>query len=540
MLKIRPRLLVVFALAATACGAQTPRGDISRSAAAVADGAPRPPLAWASLDRETFARARAEKRLIVVDGSAEWCHWCHVMEATTYHDPGVRELLDSRFVAVKVDVDEDPDFEERYHEWGWPATVLFSPEGAEIGKYKGYLPPARFLEILRAAASKADAAAESTAEPAVGIRVPSEDDVAALQARTEQQLEAFWDPQQGGWGREQKVPLHCDNEWALARARAGDSSSKQRVLFALDQQAKIVDPVWGGICQYSTDGDWGHPHYEKLASFQAGAIEDYASAYALTHDDFWLRDAQLVRKFVDRFLTDRDGGHYATMDADLNAHDSAHPFLTGHDYYAKSDADRIALGIPRVDTQEYGRDNGLLIAAYATLFEATGDRSALAAARRSADRILSTHTAPAGGITHEALRSGQSDTVVYLADNAAVGFALARLYEVTHDSAYLDSARSIAQFMVHGLLDASAGGGFFSSTPDPRALGALAERRKPFEENVLAIRFLAKLARLVPTDEYRTVIGKTIAVVGTPGSVASRGRMVGDLLLALDETRGLR
>src|SRR4029077_6198786 len=133
-------------------------------------------LAWASFNRETFAKARAEKRIVGVDGSPGGCHWVHVMEATTYHDAAVRELLATRFVAVKVDVDEDPDFEERYHEWGWPATVLLSPEGAEIGKYKGYIPPDRFLEILRAAAAKADGAAESTAAPAVGLRVPSEED----------------------------------------------------------------------------------------------------------------------------------------------------------------------------------------------------------------------------------------------------------------------------------------------------------------------------------------------------------------------------
>ena len=38
---------------------------------------------------ETFARAKAERKYIVMDGSAEWCHWCHVMEATTYHDAAV-------------------------------------------------------------------------------------------------------------------------------------------------------------------------------------------------------------------------------------------------------------------------------------------------------------------------------------------------------------------------------------------------------------------------------------------------------------------
>ena len=67
-------------------------------------GAPREALAWAELGPAAFARAKAEGRLVVIDGAAEWCHWCHVMEATTYHDAGVRSLLDARFIAAKVDV----------------------------------------------------------------------------------------------------------------------------------------------------------------------------------------------------------------------------------------------------------------------------------------------------------------------------------------------------------------------------------------------------------------------------------------------------
>src|SRR5262245_36958562 len=113
------------------------------------EGAPREPLSWADLNQETLARAKAQRKYVVLDGSAEWCHWCHAMEATTYHDPHVRELLDRHFIAVKVDVDSRPDIEERYGDWGWPATVIFSPDAMELGKYRGYIAPDTFADILR-------------------------------------------------------------------------------------------------------------------------------------------------------------------------------------------------------------------------------------------------------------------------------------------------------------------------------------------------------------------------------------------------------
>ena len=71
------------------------------------------------------------------------------MEATTYHDPAVREILDKRFIAAKVDVDARPDIDERYGDYGWPATIIFSPDGEELGKYRGYIAPDRFVEILQ-------------------------------------------------------------------------------------------------------------------------------------------------------------------------------------------------------------------------------------------------------------------------------------------------------------------------------------------------------------------------------------------------------
>jgi uncharacterized protein YyaL (SSP411 family) len=360
--------------------------------------------------------------------------------------------------------------------------------------------------------------------------------IARVEATAIRQLESFWDPVQGSWGRTQKVPLYWDNAWVLARARAGDDEARRRALLTLDRQRGIVDPVWGGICQYSTDGDWSHPHYEKLMTYEAGAIDNYATAFALTGDAAWLRTAQGVRGFVDGFLKGPEGGFYATMDADLNAHDPGKPLVAGHEYYAKTDAERRALGIPRVDAHEYGRENGLAIAAYLTLWEASKDPSALETAKGAASRALATLATDGGGITHAV---GDEGHVLFLADNATVGFALVRLYEATREPKALTAATRIGDFILRELED-PAGGGFYASTPDANAVGVFAVRRKPFEDNVMAIRFLGRLGQVVPNDAYRKAIARAFAVVGANDAIEDRGRMIGDLLLAVDETRAVR
>ena len=108
------------------------------------------PLHWNGWSDELFSRATAEQRFVILDLEAVWCHWCHVMEKTTYADPEVIELLASKYIPVRVDQDANPDLSSRYGDWGWPATIVFAPDGTEIAKIRGYIEPARMQALLKA------------------------------------------------------------------------------------------------------------------------------------------------------------------------------------------------------------------------------------------------------------------------------------------------------------------------------------------------------------------------------------------------------
>lgn len=541
---VRRHALVLATLFATAgIGCAERHAAKAPTTAGYVEGAPREELPWASFSAETFARAKAERKYVVMDGSAEWCHWCHVMEATTYHDPEVRKILDAHFIAVKVDVDSRPDLEERYGDWGWPATVIFSPDATELGKYRGYIAPERFVAILRevVASKVAEQPASAIApkkEPAPR-RALSEEHLAWIQHATDVELDEYFDEDEGGWGRTQKAPLGMDNLWMLSKAARGDEEAKRKVLFTLDKQSKLIDPVWGGIYQYSAARDWDHAHFEKLMTFQAPALESYAKAYELTRDPKQLARAQKIRGYVDRFMTSPAGGFYTTQDADLNAHDRTKPFMSGHDYYALGEAERLARGLPRIDTHEYGRENGITIGAYVALYEATMDATALATAEKAARRILATHATRRGGISHDAFANGEEPEVLFLSDNAAFGWGLMRLHEATKGEEWLRAARAIADFMLAELADED-GGGLFANTKDPDAVGVFAVRRVPMEENVMALRMLARLTRATHDARYAVAIDRVLRAIATPEEIKGRGRMIGDFLLALEETKGVR
>jgi thiol:disulfide interchange protein len=84
---------------------------------------------WSS---SLFDRARQENKFVILDLGAVWCHWCHVMEETTYQDPVVLSLLHSHFILARVDQDSRPDLSNLYQDYGWPATIVFNADRGEI------------------------------------------------------------------------------------------------------------------------------------------------------------------------------------------------------------------------------------------------------------------------------------------------------------------------------------------------------------------------------------------------------------------------
>ena len=72
------------------------------------------------------------------------------MNRETWANAEVRGILKDKFIPVYVDQDSRPDISQRYERWGWPATIIFAPDGTEIVKLRGFYSPQFFNPILTA------------------------------------------------------------------------------------------------------------------------------------------------------------------------------------------------------------------------------------------------------------------------------------------------------------------------------------------------------------------------------------------------------
>ena len=70
------------------------------------------------------------------------------MNRETWANPETRGMLKDKFIPVYVDQDSRPDISQRYEKWGWPATIIFGPDGKEIVKLRGFYSPQFFNPVL--------------------------------------------------------------------------------------------------------------------------------------------------------------------------------------------------------------------------------------------------------------------------------------------------------------------------------------------------------------------------------------------------------
>ncbi|MGI8509463.1 MAG: DUF255 domain-containing protein, partial [Gemmatimonadaceae bacterium] len=104
-------------------------------------------VAWQEWGTAAFARAQAEEKPILLATGTAWCHWCQVMDRTTYDQPEIAALINARYIPIRVDNDLRPDINDRYNQGGWPTTVFLTPAGYVI--HGGtYLPPEQMLALL--------------------------------------------------------------------------------------------------------------------------------------------------------------------------------------------------------------------------------------------------------------------------------------------------------------------------------------------------------------------------------------------------------
>nr|MBA3915871.1 thioredoxin domain-containing protein [Terriglobales bacterium] len=327
--------------------------SLSRASSAYLRSAMHQPIHWHEWGEDAFATAQRENKPMLLDIGAVWCHWCHVMDRESYDSPEIAEIINDRFVAVKVDRDERPDIDSRYQvavsaitgQGGWPLTAFLMPDGKPF--YGGtYFPPDEgdgrpsfkrvLLSIAEAYRNKhndvadqakmvesALAQSESFSGKSGDFDPKIVDDIVASSL-------SLFDADHGGFGSAPKFPHPAALDLIIDRyVRTGNEQLRHVFVSTLEKMARggVYDQLAGGFHRYSVDQHWGVPHFEKMCYDNSELLKCYVHAYQATGSEFFADVARDIIRWMDEWLSDRDkGGFYASQDADLSMDDDGDYF----------------------------------------------------------------------------------------------------------------------------------------------------------------------------------------------------------------------
>ncbi len=331
----------------------SPLNALSRASSAYLRSAMHQPIQWREWGEEAFAVAKRENKPILLDIGAVWCHWCHVMDRESYDSPEIAQIVNEKFVAIKVDRDERPDIDSRYQvavqavtgQGGWPLTAFLTPDGKPF--YGGtYFPPDDQYErpsFKRVLLSIAGAYAEKNGDVAEQAKMvenavaqsesfagrSGEFSPSVIDAIVEKILGMF-DANHGGFGSAPKFPHPAALDLLIDQyANSGDEKLRHVVVTTLEKMARggVYDQLAGGFHRYSVDERWVVPHFEKMCYDNSELLKNYVHAYQATGSEFFAGVAGDVIRWTNEWLSDREhGGFYASQDADYSMDDDGDYF----------------------------------------------------------------------------------------------------------------------------------------------------------------------------------------------------------------------
>jgi len=486
------------------------------------------PVDWYPWGEEAFETAKREDKPIFLSIGYSTCHWCHVMERESFEDDQVAEELNRGYISVKVDREERPDIDSVYMDvtqrltgsGGWPMSVFMDSEKRPF--YAGTYFPKQdgvygvgFLSLLKRISgmwkNERDRLIQASNDIIAGLSEPNRQktiDYEKTIRKAFAELCGRFDPVYGGFGGAPKFPSPHNLMFLLRYYYAYQDPAAlemaEKTLRGM-YRGGMYDHVGYGFCRYSTDKRWFAPHFEKMLYDNALLAATYTEAFLLTNDPFYRRIADEIFEYLRRDMTSPEGAFYSAEDADsdgeegrfytftheevvalLGAGDSE-KFCAAFDITHKGNfEDRNILNLienkddEKISKEDFYRNclrkifhyregrvrplrddkiltawNGLMIYALATAGRAFGNAAYVDAAKSAADFLLVNLTDSAGRLLTRCC-DGEARFTGVADDYAYLIMGLISLYEACFDVKYLTEAYRLNRILIDNFLENGA------------------------------------------------------------------------------------
>ncbi|MCA2003900.1 MAG: thioredoxin domain-containing protein [Candidatus Nitrosotenuis sp.] len=331
----------------------------------------------------------------------------------------------------------------------------------------------------------------------------------------------------GGFGSAPKFPNAANLSFLLRYGKMSKISKfNEFVLKTLNRMAKggIFDQIGGGFHRYSTDARWLVPHFEKMLYDNALLPIVYCEAYQITKDPFYLEVIRKTLDFVLRDMRSAEGGFYSALDADSEGEEGKYyvwnkkeikdvlgkdadvfcfyfDVTDGGNFEGKSilnnnvnvstvafqfgitpdevrhivsEAERKLLTLrsnrirPGLDDKILTSWNALMVSALVKGYRVTDDITYFDAATKCVNFVEQNMLSD--GLLLRTYKNGHAKIRGYLEDYAYFINSLIDVFEVNPEIKYLDTAQSLAEYLVKHFWDAEHGSFYFTADNHERLI----------------------------------------------------------------------
>lgn len=540
------------------------------------------PVDWFPWGEEAFEKAKSENKPVFLSIGYATCHWCHVMEHESFEDKDIASQLNDNFINIKVDREERPDIDSTYMtvcqmitgQGGWPLTIIMTPDKRPF--FAGtYIPKeAKFQRIglkqlipgisgmWKNEPEKIQKATESIQD---GFNKSLEFESGlfpGLEAvdYAAEQLTMRYDEKFGGFGSSPKFPSPHNLNFLLRQWYAtGEDRFKDAVENTLIKMrlGGIWDHIGFGFHRYSTDREWLVPHFEKMLYDQALLMDSYTEGWQVTGNPLFKQTVYEIADYVERKLTDKDGGFFSAEDADTDNEEgkfyiwsedeinqildqenatflkSAFNFSAEGNYEDEATKQKTGKNIPHLTKILSGKENSLfkeirddvlsqretrnhpllddkiladwnalMISALAKAGKVFGEKRFISAAEKAFEFIQ--HNMIKDHVLYHRFKEGETSIHAFADDYAFLIQASIELYESTFDTKYLEHGIAQADKFISEFWDYDNGGFFLTHHKSEELLGRqkqIYDGAIPSSNSIAMLSFI-KLSRITGNPDY--------------------------------------
>jgi uncharacterized protein YyaL (SSP411 family) len=449
-------------------------------------------IEWRAWGAPAFAEAVAANKPVLLNLTAVWCHWCHLMDETTYSDTDLITLINDQLIPIRVDADKYPHVQDRYIAGGWPTNAFLTPTG-EVLWSGTYVPAEQFGAVAQSVLTawqerhvelqleverrrKAMEAARGRHHMIGLVRRDAAEDVLAATIES-------YDATNGGFGSDPKFAYTDAIEllYAHGNKRADLMRMADHTLEAMvGRELRDSD---GGFFRYAVNADWTEPRREKLLSANAAMLRAYAIGAQVRDRPEWHDVAEGIVAWATNTVRRTDGLWAASEPVDGGV----------------------------IDDVIYTNYNASWIGALADAGARLGHTEWVTEAGTALDTLLNTMRLENGLFSHYKRGDEHVEVALLLVDVAEVCKACLIMAQASGRLDYLDRAREIMAAAEKNLW--AEDGGFWDHARAKHDIAALRYRDKPFDTNAELARVMNDLSLLTGDTKHRALAERILALL---------------------------